>query len=107
MRIHFVLPPLLAAISFAAAPASGEDFGLGLTAEWIEVGLEDLPGLLREHGGDFDSSKLHASVEKMIEAGKASRQEVVYGWAREGKPRTSPEFPCFSASPGRPAIGIG
>ena len=58
---------------------------IGLTAEWIELELKELPRLLRKHGGSKESSALYAEVEKLLEEGKAEQVEVVYTRSRFGE----------------------
>lgn len=53
--------------------------GVELTAEWIEVDLAALPGLLKKHGGEDDSRPLYDEVLEMIEAKAAERVEMVFG----------------------------
>ena len=56
-----------------------ERLGVGVVAEWIEVGLEDLPGLLRAHGGESDASELYDELQAWTKEGKARSIEVVFG----------------------------
>lgn len=84
-----LLPVLLIVVHFLIEVQGQEnegDFHLGLTAEWIEVDLADLPALIQEHGGDFDAGNLYAKVVALIDAGKAERTELVYGRICPGQP---------------------
>lgn len=81
-RRTFSLLGLVIVVSFFAE-VQGEqsvgDFHLGLTAEWIEVDLAELPGLIEAHGGDFDAGALYAKVTALIEGNEAERTELIYG----------------------------
>ena len=56
-----------------------ERLGVGVMAEWIEVELKELPGLLRDHGGKADAKDLYETLEAWSKEGKARSVEVVFG----------------------------